>query len=73
MQALPEIGERVTFRACPGHRVPIDGRPGQFYKTGEAVTESWTQLLYGRLMTGAIELLEWKGKPTPAPAAPEEK
>lgn len=73
MIGLPEPGERVTFRACPGHRVPREGRPGEFYKTGEPVTEPFTQVLYSRLMTGAIELLEWSGKPKPAESPPAEE
>lgn len=70
MIGTPKIGEKVTFCAAEGHRVPVSGRPGSFYTTGELVTEPWTYQHHARLLTGAFVLIEWSGKPEAA-APPE--
>lgn len=68
MIGLPQPGEKVTFSAAEGHRVPSIGRPGSYYATGEPVTEVWTYQHHTRLVAGALVLIEWAGKP----AQPEE-
>lgn len=72
MIGLPTPGEKVTFSAAQGHRVPVAGRPGAYYKPGEAVTETWTYQHHARYLAGALVLIEWAGKPAEAPAATEE-
>lgn len=69
MIGLPKPGERVTFSAAEGHRVPIPGRPGSFYRAGETVTETWSFQHHSRLMAGALVLIDWPGKPPPPPPA----
>lgn len=63
MIGLPQPGESVTFRIAEGHRVPIAGRPGKFYELGKDFTEAWSQALYARLRTGAIEIVRGQHGP----------
>ena len=71
MLGLPKPGEVVTFTSAEGHRVPVPGRPGSYYKPGEPATEVWSYQHHARLMAGALVLNQWAGKPA-APAATEE-
>ena len=73
MIGLPTPGEKVTFCAAQGHRVPVPGRPGSYYKPGEPVTEVWSYQHHARYMAGALVLIEWAGKPAGAAAAPTEE
>ncbi len=68
MIGLPKPGEKVTFSAAEGHRVPVSGRPGSYYTPGEEVTETWTYQHHARLTAGALVLIEWSGKPAEPPA-----
>lgn len=72
MIGLPQPGEKVIFCAAEGHRVPVFGRPGAYYKPGEPVTEAWTYQHHARYVAGALVLIQWSGQPGEPAAATEE-